>query len=142
MSVSDIMKKKVITADVSISVRKACQIMTKKNVGSLLVTEKDSAVGIMTERDVIRKVVRTGKDPEILTVKRVMSTPLIVISPDASIELAVDTLIKNKIKKLPVVTSEDELVGILSATDIIANNPRYLKRVASLMVKRFDLVGG
>ena len=143
MDVKDIMTKKVITVDANSTVRNACKLMDKHDVGCLLVTEDgSSAVGIVTERDIIRKVVKSGKDPEIMTIKRIMTTPLVVISPEASVETAVDTMIKNKIKKLPVVSDENDLVGIVTATDIILNSPSYLKKVASLMVRELKGIGG
>lgn len=143
MDVKDIMTQKVITVDADSTVRNACKLMDKHNVGCLLVTEgSSSAIGIVTERDIIRKVVKNGKDPEILTIKRIMTTPLVVISPEASVETAVDTLIKNKIKKLPVVSDENDLVGIVTATDIVLNSPSYLKKVASLMVRELKGIGG
>jgi len=143
MDVKDIMVKKVITIDANSTVRNACKLMDKHNVGCLLVTEgSSSAVGIVTERDVISKVVKNGKDPEIMTIKRIMTTPLVVISPEASVETAVDTMIKNKIKKLPVVSDENDLVGIVTTTDIVTNSPSYLKKVASLMVREVKGIGG
>jgi CBS domain-containing protein len=143
MDVKDIMTKKVITVDANSTVRNACKLMDKHDVGCLLVTEEgSSAVGIVTERDVIRKVVKNGKDPEIITIKRIMTTPLVVISPEASVETAVDTMIKNRIKKIPVVSDENDLVGIVTATDIVTNCPSYLKKVASLMVREVKGIGG
>jgi len=142
MDVKDIMIRKVIIVDADATVRNACKLMDKHDVGCLLVTKNSSAVGIVTERDVIRKVVKNGKDPEILTIKRIMTTPLVVISPEASVETAVDTMIKNRIKKLPVVSDENDLIGIVTATDIITNSPEYLKKVASLMVRDVTGIGG
>ena len=142
MNVRDIMVRKVITIDKEASVRKACRKMTREKVGSLLITDNGSAIGIVTERDVIRKVVQSGKDSEIMLIKRIMSTPLVVISPAATLELAVDTMIENRIKKLPVISDDSELIGIVSATDIIANNPKYLKKVAALIMHGVDAVGG
>ncbi len=142
MDVRDIMTRKVITVDADATVRNACKLMDKYDVGCLLVTKNNSAVGIVTERDVIRKVVKNGKDPEILTIKRIMTTPLVVISPEASVETVVDTMIKNRIKKLPVVSDENDLLGIVTATDIVTNCPEYLKKVASLMVRELKGIGG
>lgn len=142
MLVSEIMTKDVLMIDREETVRKAAKLMSEMKVMSLIVTEEGDAVGILTESDILDRVIAVDKDPDILKVKRVMSAPLIVIEPDASIELAIDTMVENNIKKLPVVTAENKLVGIVTVTDILRNHPNYVAELAKLVFKPVPVIGG
>ena len=115
-SVKDIMKKQVIAIDSSVSVKDAAKIMDDADVGCVVVTENNLAVGILTERDFIRRVAAHEK-PLSTPVKQVMSSPLIVINPDENIWELAELMKVRKIHKVPVVR-EDRLVGIVTATDI------------------------
>ena len=115
-SVKDIMKKQVIAIDSSISIKDAAKIMDDADVGCVVVTENNLAVGILTERDFIRRVAAHEK-PLTIPVKQVMSSPLIVINPDENIWELAELMKIRKIHKVPVV-QEDRLVGIVTATDL------------------------
>lgn len=142
MLVSEIMTKDVLMIDSDDTVRKAAKLMSERKVRCLIATEKGDAVGILTESDILDRVIAVDKDPDILKVKRVMSNPLIVIEPEASIELAIDTMVDNNIKKLPVVTGENQLVGIITVTDILRNHPNYVAELAKLVFKPVPQLGG
>lgn len=77
------------------------------------------AMGIITERDIIHKALAKGKDPLKTAVEEIMSKPLRVIKPGTSIEEAAKAMRENKIKRLPVVDEENELIGIISEADIM-----------------------
>jgi len=115
-SVKDIMKKQVITVDSSVSIKDTAKIMSDAGVGCVVVTENSVAVGILTERDFIRRVASVEK-PLSTPIKQVMSSPLIVIAPDVSIwELAELMKVRN-IHKVPVI-GQDRLIGIVTASDL------------------------
>jgi len=115
-SVKDIMKKQVITVDSSVSIKDTAKIMSDAGVGCIVVTENSVAVGILTERDFIRRVAAVEK-PLSTPIKQVMSSPLIVIAPDVSIwELAELMKVRN-IHKVPVI-GQDRLIGIVTASDL------------------------
>jgi len=115
--VRDIMTKKVITIEPSNTVLEAARIMGEKKIGSLVVKRNDKAVGIITERGIIRRVVAKNLDPAKITVEDVMSKPLITANPDISVREAVRLMVKNKIRRLPIVKDTD-LVGIVTSTDL------------------------
>src|SRR5574337_596177 len=112
----DIMREQVITIDSSSTVIDAAKKMNEKGIGCLVVMERGNPVGIITERDFVRKIVAYEK-PMSTLVKEVMSSPLISLDPDATIwELAEELKLK-KIHKMPVI-HENKLVGIVTTTDI------------------------
>lgn len=112
----DIMKKQVTTVDSSSTIMAAARKMNEEEIGCVIVMEKGNPIGIITERDFVRKIVVNEKPTSIL-VKEVMSSPLISVDPDATIwELAEEMKLK-KIHKMPVV-HENKLVGIVTTTDI------------------------
>ncbi|GAG50445.1 unnamed protein product, partial [marine sediment metagenome] len=86
-------------------------------ISGLVVLSKGDLVGILTERDILTRVVASGQDPEEVTVREIMTEPVIFVNPIMPVEEAVRIMLQEKIKKLPVVTREEErqrLVGIVS----------------------------
>jgi CBS domain-containing protein len=90
------------------------------------VIQRAKPVGIITDRDVIRNIAMSQLDPVNLKAKDLMSTPLITIEENASIEEAVQIMIRRKIKRLPVVKGE-KLTGIITVTDIAKTTPQLVK---------------
>lgn len=117
MKVKEIMKK-VVTIEGNATVKEASALMSKKNIGCLVVTEKDLIVGIITERDILKHISHSNNLHA--KVEDIMTQDVITVSPNASIDEAADIMFQHKIKKLPVV-DKNKLVGIITATDIIAN---------------------
>ena len=115
-AVKDIMTKSVVVIDVSKTVFEAAQLMSARGIGCLVVTENDIAVGIVTERDFLRRIVaeRASFDLKISTI---MSKMLITVNPETSVRDAARLMATNKIRRLPVVKAET-LVGILVASDL------------------------
>ncbi len=99
------------------SVLEAIQLMNVRKIGALLVTEKGCPVGMFTERDVLTRVVPPGRDAARTTVEEVMSTDLIVIRPDTSVENAMRIVTEKKRRHLPVV-EEGRLLGMISIGDL------------------------
>ena len=115
MKISEIMNRPVIVED-NISLRQAAKLMSEKRVGSLIVTNTKKIVGIITENDVIKNISSlNGK------ISKSMTKNVITIDSGESIENAAVIMGKNKIKRLPVIKNEN-LVGIITATDILANS--------------------
>jgi CBS domain-containing protein len=131
MIVRDVMNKNVMVAEPEITVKEAAGIMSQHHIGSLVVVKSKKIVGIITERDILVAVAR-GKDAELTTVEEIMSKDVVTIAPDKTVEEAVNLMIKHKIKKLPVVDA-DELVGIITASDIIVVEPKLIEGVANLI---------
>lgn len=120
VDVKDFMTRFVLAVAPDTSVQKACQLMTKKRISSIIVTDGKMPLGIMTERDVVQKVCAPKMDPSKLKVKDVMTSPLEVVEAKTSIFEASKLMSDKGIKKLGVVDG-NRFVGIISQTDVITN---------------------
>jgi CBS domain-containing protein len=101
------------------SVYDALRMMSDKDVGALLVLENDKMVGIVSERDYARKVVLLGKTSHSTKVADIMSTMLVTIHPDQTVEEGMELMSIKRIRHLPVVGDQKELVGVISQRDVM-----------------------
>ena len=131
LKVEDVMIREVITVDENVTVKEAADIMNKFEIGCLIAVKKGKAVGIITERDILKRVVAEVKDTNKTKVKDVMSSPLVVVEPSTDLEEAVKLMFQMKIKKLPVVDGK-RLVGLVSLTDIARFQPQMIKILKQL----------
>ena len=115
-SAKDIMKNQVVTVDASMSVLDTAKMMDDANIGCVVVIENNIAVGIVTERDFVKRVVSKGI-PLTTPIKKVMSSPLIVVNPEENIWEVAELMKQRRIHKVPVV-HQNLLVGIVTATDL------------------------
>ena len=127
----------VVTVDVGVNVRKAVERMNNHEIGCLVVLEKGNFAGILTERDVLTRVVAKARNPDKTLVGDVMSKPLIVIGPEASLEEALELMFKKRVKKLTVV-KDKELVGLVTMTDIARIHTTMVEQIKRLAAK-YDL---
>ncbi len=116
------MSPNVLTALRSTNVAKAAKRMAEVDVGSIVVVEDKKPVGILTERDVLMKVVAEDVKASTVRVGKIMSAPIITISPDKDIVEAARIMAKNKIRRIPVVEA-GKLVGIITSSDITTVSP-------------------
>ena len=114
-SVKEIMTKAVATIGTGRTVLEAAKLMDQQNVGDLVVMDEGMARGIVTERDLVRRVIAQRK-PLDTKVSEVMSYPLITIEEDCSLRDAARKMVKYKIRRLPV-TQDGKLVGIIATSD-------------------------
>jgi CBS domain-containing protein len=138
LKVEDIMVKEVITVDERSTVKEAADIMNRFEIGCLIVTKEGKAMGILTERDLLKRVVSQGRSPKRTRVQTVTSKPLIVVEPDMDLEEAAKLMFRLKIKKLPVV-DEGQLRGLVTLTDLARFQPqmiRILKKLSEKIVPR------
>ena len=143
MLVKEIMSTCLKTVRPSDTVKDAASEMNDSMIGCLIVISGTGKIeGIVTERDILTDVVAEGKDSCSVTVGEIMSKDIVVISPDASLEDAADVMTANKIKKLPVVQG-GKLVGIVTATDLVAYEKNLIEKVATLLtVSPMKRIGG
>ena len=95
-------------------------LMKEGKVGSIIVIDQNTEpVGIITERDIVRRVISDGKDPTITKAVDIMSKPLITVGEDTHLYDVAKKMVKYKIRRLPVVKDNNTLVGIVTVTDII-----------------------
>ena len=114
-AVKDFMTSNVIIIDAQKTVLEAAKLMYQQGVGDLVIMEGNMPKGIVTERDLVRRVMAQKRSLEI-TVSGIMSTPLITIEEDASLREAARKMVKNQIRRLPVI-KKDQLVGIIATSD-------------------------
>ncbi|MGD6850935.1 MAG: CBS domain-containing protein [Candidatus Bathyarchaeia archaeon] len=118
-SVKDIMTKKVITVEANRTVFEAAELMTEKGVGCIIVVIEAFPVGIITERDIVRRIVAKRSSLD-LKVTEVMTKTLITVDPDTSVREAARIMSTNRIRRLPVLKN-NKLVGIVVASDFVRN---------------------
>lgn len=128
MLVNELMVKNVVTIESDKTVLEACKKYKDQGVGCLVVMKNNIVVGIVTERDIIERVIVDQKNPKKAKVEDVMSKNIKTIHASAKIEKAADIMKKNKIKKLPVILN-NEIVGIITITDIANILPNFSKKL-------------
>lgn len=133
MLVKEIMTEDVKTVSPRSTIQEAAKAMAELGIGCLIVVEKSHLAGIITERDLLRKVVSKNRKPSEVKVSSVMTKEVVVIGPDAEIEDAANAMTERKIKRLPVI-SGSRLIGIVTAVDIVAAEPRMMEQIAKLVL--------
>lgn len=123
--VKEAMKANPVTVTPKTSVKEAAQLMKKKRIGNCIVVD-DKPVGIITESDILKKVVAEDKKASEVLVEEIMKTPLIVTDPYIDIEEAMKTMSKCNIRRLPVIEN-GELIGIITQKDILRLSPMLLE---------------
>lgn len=134
LKVEDIMVEDVITVDSDVPVMDAVKVMNANEIGCLVVTRRGKAIGILTERDLLKRIIVKSRDPKSIRVRQIMTKPLIVGDPDMSLEDATKLMFDRKIKKLPVIESR-KLVGLVSLTDIARYQPQMMKILKRLFAQ-------
>lgn len=132
--VIDVMTNKPVVAEKSISLKDAANIMVNSNVNSLLITESGKAIGIITDEDLVRKVIAKGLDPKKIKINDVMATDLITIAPGKDIYEAMQVMRNHNIRQLPVL-EKGKLVGFLTAKDILKIQPELF----DLFIEKYEL---
>ena len=109
----------VLAIDVEATVFDAIRRMVEANVGALLVTDGGRVAGIVTERDYLRRVTLEGRTEEETLVREIMTSPLVYVTPETSVEECMAVMTERRIRHLPVFTDGRELVGIVSIGDLV-----------------------
>ena len=133
MLVEDIMIRNVVCADPDISIRDAAKMMTDNHIGGIVLKKDGNVVGLVTDRNLLEALAEEKEDEK---VSDIMARYVISIGPEATVEHATEIMIKNKIKRLPVMKGE-KLVGILTSTDIVAASPSVPREMKSLVKRGF-----
>jgi CBS domain-containing protein len=128
----DIMVTEVAVMDEDISVKKAAEIMAQEGVSAIIVTVEEKAKGIVTERDIIKRIVAEDKNAKKTKMKEIMSSPLVTIEPNTDLEEAARLMFEKKIKNLPV-THENRLIGLINLQDICRLQPAILRILKQTM---------
>jgi CBS domain-containing protein len=144
-----IMVKNVVTVKANVTVKRAVEVMNEHEIGCLVVVNSGKPIGIVTERDMLKRIIHELRKPEKTKVIDVMSKPLIAATPKMRADDAAKLMFEQKIKKLPVVEDE-RLVGLVTLTDVIRSQevlsflnrlstngaPKRMKKVVNLYFDR------
>jgi CBS domain-containing protein len=120
--VSDILEGKgrqVLSIEGAATVYEAIAKMVEGNVGALLVNEDGRLAGIVTERDYLRRVTLQGRDERTTPVREIMTSELVYVGPEASVDECMAVMTERRIRHLPVLTDDREVVGIVSIGDLV-----------------------
>jgi CBS domain-containing protein len=131
LKVEDVMVKEVVTIDANKTAKDAADMMNRYEIGCLIIVKRGKAVGILTERDMLKRVVSEARSPEATKVKDIMSKPLIVVESDTEMEEAAKLMFKMKIKKLPIVR-QGKLSGLVTLTDLARFQPQMIRILKQL----------
>ncbi len=139
LRVKDLMTENIISVDGEDSVMDASKLMIEKGLSSLAVRNESARTlqGMITDRDIVNRVVAKGLNPTRVKVREVMASPLITISEEATIDDAANKMKENKVRRL-VVEKNHQKVGIITESDIIRINPELhflIRERARLQVK-------
>src|SRR5215203_1640207 len=129
-------KREVVTVDINDNptVLDVAKLMAKHRIGSVVVVEysNNKPIGIITERDIIKKVSAQNNVADQVAVRHIMSSPLIAVKSIDSIDTAAEAMAKNKVKRLVVLEQDGTIIGVLSVSDIA-------KKLAKILTE--DTVG-
>ncbi len=140
MLVKHIMKRNVLVLTEDATVKDVLDLMVENHAGSVVIVDKETGkkvIGIVTEYDVLSKIVNERRSLE-TPVKEIMTRNVITTTPDTPIEKAAEIMTENRIKKLPVVEN-DELVGIITVTDIVASGVKLEDAIIEKLAKWFPV---
>lgn len=113
------MSKPVITVKPDVTVYDASKVMDKDNIGAVVVAQNGKVLGIFTERDVIRRVVSKNMDTKNTLISKVMTKKIVSATPEDTIFKATSIMNKKNIKRLPIITKDGKLAGIMTSTDVV-----------------------
>jgi predicted transcriptional regulator len=145
LKVSQAMEKSVMTVDLNKTARECAKAMAKRGVSCAVITQRERAVGIVTERDLVSKVMADAIEADKALVRDIMSTPLITISPDAFLQDAAQLMAQYRVRRLVVVDSAGALVGIVTTGDIartLAEKHGYREATLNAMARYKEGVEG
>ncbi|HET9009105.1 MAG TPA: CBS domain-containing protein [Nitrosarchaeum sp.] len=138
--VKDVMISDLAALDASTSIRDAAKLMDKKNIGCIIVTKNQSPIGILTERDFVKRIAAKEK-PLTASLEEVMSSPLVAINPDETVWEAAQIMKVNNIHKLPV-RKDNQIIGIVTTTDLIKicsiGSDSEMRRICDQIITRMQ----
>jgi len=115
--IKDVMTLNPTTCEPQASVVDAAKVMAQEDVGSIPIVEGDRLIGVVTDRDIVIRVVAEGRDLQSTTVGEIASRDLVTVSPDEDLDRALELMAENQVRRVPVIEG-DTLVGIVAQRDI------------------------
>ena len=122
------MNKNPIVISKDAPITQCARKMLSNNVGAMIILEGEKLEGIITEKDIVEDVVAKEINMQNTKVSEIMSTIMITTSPDEDISTAVDIMIRENVRRLPVIKN-NKLIGLLTAKDLLKAQPKFLKKL-------------
>jgi CBS domain-containing protein len=135
MKISAILDDKqpeVVTIDIFSTLKAAAELMSKRHIAALVVTENGVPVGLLSERHIVEVFAHQGKFAEEMRVRQVVDRQLIAVSPEDTIKRAMSLMTHTRIRHLPVM-NESELIGIVSLGDVVKHRLEELELEANVL---------
>lgn len=132
MTVSDMARTDIVTADPETTTREISRMLERENVGSVVITEGETPVGIVTDRDLALEVIGEGKDSATITAAEVMSTDLFTVESDEGLYDVLAGMREHGVRRVPV-TEDGELAGIVTLDDFLVLLTSELEMVSGVV---------
>ena len=126
IQIRNIMVREVVTTRIDSTVEEAVKLMNDHEIGCLIVTQNNEPIGILTERDLLKRILAKSKDLKTMKVEEMMSKPLISVEPNAQLGDVSRIMFERNIKKMPII-KKGELLGLVTLTDILRIQPQLIK---------------
>lgn len=133
--IKDVMTTDLKSVGRDTNMQAVINMMLEFDISSIVIVQNNKPVGIVTHKDVLLRIVETNFAPLAVTASQVMSTPVITINEDASLEEAVKLMTRNRVKKLPVVRDE-KLVGVITSMDLVREEPKIIELLEDIRGSR------
>jgi CBS domain-containing protein len=134
MDLTRITKRPAASTRLSANMREVCQSLSDEKVGALAVVDRGRLVGIISERDIVVRVVAPGRDPQTTLVSEVMTAPVKTASRDITAREALELMHEGRFRHLPIVDEAGRLLGMISIRDLLR------ERIDELDMKNADLI--
>lgn len=135
MELSRIAGRRIISTSPQATVLEVCDLMVEEGVGAVVVLDEGRLVGILSERDIVRRVAAKRRDPAATAVSDVMTSPVRTVTDDVSTHAALEMMHKGGFRHLPLVDGAGQVLGMLSVRDLLRH------RIEELDQKNADLMG-
>lgn len=139
-SIRSLMTKKVYTARPTEPLYNLAECMAKKSISCIVIVEKNKPLGIITERDYIKKVIIPKRDPNTTPAKKIMSKPVKTITEDADFVSVYELMKRYSVRRFPVVDKNGHLVGIVTQRDILDGFAEIIKHLDWKVVKMHMMI--
>ena len=139
-SVKDVMNDNLATLDTSISISEAAKMMDEKNIGCIIATKDNHPIGILTERDFVKRIA-SKEIPLTSSIEKVMTSPLIEIDSDQTVWEAAQIMKTKNIHKLPV-KQDNKIIGIITTTDLVKicslGSDSEMRKISDQIITRME----
>ena len=139
MSVREIMTVNVVTMPPDASIQEVSESMTKMGIGSIIIVEKERAIGIITETDIVRRLVAERRDPQATVAREIMTSPLIHVTPTTTLTEAMRVMFRSGTRRLAVLKN-NSLAGVITSRDMIQWSPELIDILAESLQLRSESV--